>query len=440
MRILLANTGHPSTIKGGAEAAALDLAHALVARGHEVSLVVHHGGRDLERSIDRGVAVYALPNRNLYFAFDGAKRPAPLRLAWHALDGTNPFMARAFGRILDEVQPEIVNTHVVVGLSQLIWREAARRGIPVVHYLHEYGTMCPRGSAFRDGALCHAPCGPCRVLTAPRRRLSHLVDTVVGVSRFTLQRHLAWGFFQDAHTEVLPNVFTDVALRDRPPAPDGPLRFGYFGRLIPDKGAHLLIEALSRYPDGWTLDIAGTGEADYVASLKAGAPPNVRFLGWTRADDFYPAIDIAVVPSIWPDPQPRVTFEAFMHGLPVIGADAGGIPEQIDEGRTGWLFRAGSADDLARVVGARLTDRADRGIPAQTFRERLARLEPEQVIRDYEAVFAAAVDRRRTATSSDATTDRNGDVSPVSPNIGRPDPSRSPLMSAGKAPTRRPIL
>jgi glycosyltransferase involved in cell wall biosynthesis len=298
MRILLANTGHPSTIKGGAEAAALDLAHALVERGHEVSLVVHHGGRDLERSTDRGVAVYALPNRNLYFAFDGAKRPAPLRLAWHALDGTNPFMARAFGRILDEVRPDIVNTHVVVGLSQLVWREAARRGIPVVHYLHEYGTMCPRGSAFREGELCRTPCGPCRVLTMPRRRLSQLVDTVVGVSRFTLQRHLDWGFFPGARTAVLPNIFKDVAVREhRRGGSDDPVRFGYFGRLIPDKGAHLLIEALSRFADGWTLDVAGTGEPDYVASLKAAAPPNVRFLGWTRADDFYPAIDVAVAPS-----------------------------------------------------------------------------------------------------------------------------------------------
>ena len=397
MRILLANTGHPSTIKGGAEAAVLDLAHALVAREHSVALVVHHGGDAVEESEDGGVRVYALPNRNLYFGFDGGpQRPAPMRLAWHALDGANPWMAAAFGRVLDRERPEIVNTHVLVGLSQLVWREARRRGLPVVHYLHEYGTMCPRGSAFRDGQLCAKPCATCGLLTRPRERLSRLVDTVVGVSRFTLERHLAWGFFANAHRAVIPNIFTGLSFRPKPRSPAGPLRLGYFGRLIPDKGAHLLIEAVRSLPfDGWTLDVAGTGDPAYVAALQADAPSNVRFLGWTAADAFFPEIDIAVVPSIWPDPQPRVTFEAFMHGVPAIGSRAGGIPEEIDEGRTGWLFDAGSAADLARVLGERLADRADRGLDEEGFRARLTRLDPARVITEYEAAFADAVERRR---------------------------------------------
>lgn len=399
MRILLANTGHPSAIKGGAEAAVLDLAHALAARGHAVSLVVHHGGRELEESLDGGVRVYGLPNRNLYFGFDGApQRPAALRLAWHGLDGANPWMARAFGRILDRERPDLVNTHVLVGLSQLCWREASRRGIPVVHYLHEYGTMCPRGSAFRDGRLCATPCRPCGLLTRPRKRLSALVDTVVGVSRFTLQRHVDWGFFPTARPAVLPNIFTGLAIRPRPrPDPNGPLRIGYFGRLIPDKGAHLLVEAARRLaPGGWTLDIAGTGDPSYLAALQAAAPAGVRFLGWSRAEAVFPELDISVVPSLWPDPQPRVVFESFMHGVPVVGARAGGIPEQIDEGRTGWLFEAGSAGDLARVLAARLADRADLRLEPDAFAARLSRLDPARVIRDYEALFEDALARRRT--------------------------------------------
>lgn len=394
MRIVLVNTGHPATIKGGAEAAVLDLAHRLVARGHSVALVVHHDGKTVERSEDRGVRVHALPNRNLYYAFDGAKRPAPLRLAWHALDGANPWMAAAFGRVLDEERPDVVNTHVLVGLSQLLWREARQRRIPIVHYLHEYGTMCPRGSAFRDERLCASPCASCRVLTAPRKRLSGLVDTVVGVSRFTLQRHLDWGFFPNARRTVIPNVFQNLAFRGRKPSPGGPLRLGYFGRLIPDKGAHLLLEAVRRLDrPGWTLDIAGTGDEAYIAALKAQATENVRFLGWTRADAFFDAVDVMVLPSIWPDPQPRVTFEAFMHGVPVIGSRAGGIPEEIDEGRTGWLFDATSAASLAAVVRARLEDRADRGLEGRDFADRLSVLDPDRVAALYESAYADATGR-----------------------------------------------
>ena len=412
MRILLANTGHPSVIKGGAEAAVLDLAHALAGRGHAVSLVVHHGGSALEESTDRGVKVYGLPNRNLYFGFDGARRPAPLRLAWHALDSANPFMASAFGEILDREKPDVVNTHVLVGLSQLVWAEAARREMPIVHYLHEYGTICPRGSAFRDGRLCDRPCTSCGLITRRRKRLSDLVDTVVGVSRFTLDRHLDWGYFPEARQEVLPNIFTGMSFRPRPrplPPAGGPLRIGYFGRLIPDKGAHLLVEAVRSLPPGaWTLDIAGTGDESYLALLRETAPEGVRFLGWTRADDVFPTLDIAVVPSIWPDPQPRVTFEAFMHGVPVVGSDAGGIPEEIDEGVTGWLFRAGSAADLARVLAARCADRADRALAPEGFRARLSRLDPDRVASDYEHVFAQAIARR--AAGADASSARGAHV------------------------------
>jgi glycosyltransferase involved in cell wall biosynthesis len=404
MRILLANTGHPATIKGGAETAVLDLAHALAGRGHSVALVVHHGGRELEESVEGGIRVYALPNRNLYFGFDGRKRPAPLRLAWHALDGTNPLMARAFGAVLDREKPDVVNTHVVVGLSQLVWREAARRDIPVVHYLHEYGTMCPRGSGFRDGHLCGSPCGACRVLTAPRKRLSRLVDSVVGVSQFTLRRHLDWDFFPNASRAVIPNVFRDLVFHGRPAGRPGPLRLGIFGRLIPDKGAHLVIEALKTLPtESVSLDIAGTGDEAYLASLKEAAPVNVRFRGWMRPAEFYPDIDIMVLPSIWPDPQPRVTFEAYMHGIPVIGSDAGGIPEEIDEGTTGWLFRAGSVEDLARVLRERVADRADRSLAREGFTARLARLDPDQVAAEYEAVYAAAISRKRAAESASAS-------------------------------------
>ena len=400
MRILLANTGHPATIKGGAEAAVLDLAHGLAGRRHSVALVVHHGGRDVEVSRDGDVRVYALPNRNLYFAFDGRRRAAPLRLAWHALDAANPLMARAFGRVLDEEKPDVVNTHALVGLSQLVWREAHRRNLAIVHYLHEYGTMCPRGSAFRNERLCERPCRPCAVLTRPRKRLSRLVDAVVGVSRFTLDRHLAWGFFPNVAEAVIPNVFRDLALRDRRRITGGPLRLGYFGRLIPDKGAHVLLDALQQLPrEGWTLDIAGTGDESYIAGLKSSAPPNVRFLGWTAAETFFAGIDCLVVPSVWPDPQPRVVFESFMHGVPVIGSRAGGIPEQIDEDRTGWLFRAGDSDALAQLLRERVSDRRDLALASRSFAARLAALDPARVLPAYETIFAEAIARRVPATS-----------------------------------------
>jgi glycosyltransferase involved in cell wall biosynthesis len=393
MRILLANTAHPSHVKGGAEAAVLDLAKRLVQRGHSVALVTHHKSWKGSQSEEDGVRLYNLGNRNIYYAFKEAKSPAPLRFLWHSLDSANPFMEHAFGRILDQEKPDIVNTHVLVGLSQGLWRAVKKRNIPLIHYLHEYGALCPRGSTFNKGALCLQQCRSCATITQKRRELSNNVDSIVGVSRYTLDRHLDWGYFTKAKPYVLPNVFNNLAFTGRASARLGPMRIGYFGRLIPDKGAHLLIEAVKNLPQGgWTLDIAGTGDADYIQKLKAMAGANVRFLGWRKAEEFFTNIDVMVLPSLWPDPQPRVTFEAYMYGVPVIGARAGGIPEQIVEGRTGWLFEAGSVSSLTDVLGQRLSDRDDQSLPTADFEERLIALDPDKVALAYEQAYQETIE------------------------------------------------
>jgi glycosyltransferase involved in cell wall biosynthesis len=393
MRILLVNTAHPSTVKGGAEAAVLDLAKRLVKRGHSVALVTHHKSWRGSRGEEDGVRLYTLGNRNIYYAFSNSKPPSPFRFLWHGIDSANPFMEYAFGRILDREKPDIVNTHVLVGLSQAIWRAVKKRHIPLIHYLHEYGAMCPRGSTFNKGTLCAQQCKSCAAITQVRRELSGLVDSIVGVSGYTLQRHLDWGYFREAAPYVLPNVFNNLTFTGRASARVGPMRIGYFGRLIPDKGAHLLIEAVKQLPPGgWTLDIAGTGDADYIEKLKAMAGPNVRFLGWRKAEEFFAPIDVMVLPSLWPDPQPRVTFEAYMYGVPVIGARAGGIPEQITEGRTGWLFESGSVSSLAQVLGERLRERDDQSLPTAGFEERLVSLDPDKVASAYEEAYQETID------------------------------------------------
>ena len=76
-------------------------------------------------------------------------------------------------------------------------------------------------------ARCETACASCGLLTLPRKRLSRLVHTVVGVSRFTLERHLAWGFFPTARRAVIPNIFEGLAFRGRKRQSDGPLRLGY---------------------------------------------------------------------------------------------------------------------------------------------------------------------------------------------------------------------
>ena len=57
-----------------------------------------------------------------------------------------------------------------------------------------------------------------------------------------------------------------------------------------------------------------------------------------------------IFPSIWYEGLPLTILEAFATGLPVIASDLGSMPELVDAGRTGLLFRPGSATDLAEKV------------------------------------------------------------------------------------------
>ena len=59
--------------------------------------------------------------------------------------------------------------------------------------------------------------------------------------------------------------------------------------------------------------------------------------------------DVVVVPSIY-DPFPLVTLEAMILSRPVVGAAVGGIPEQVDDGRTGILVPPRDAEAIASAL------------------------------------------------------------------------------------------
>jgi glycosyltransferase involved in cell wall biosynthesis len=135
------------------------------------------------------------------------------------------------------------------------------------------------------------------------------------------------------------------------------LRIGFVGTVVWHKGVHVLISAARRLPAGaFELLIFGDLDAfpDYVAGLRrsaSGLP--VEFRGRfdaSRAADAYAAMDVLVVPSLWLENSPLVIHEAFMCGVPVVGARIGGIGGLIADGVNGLLFEAGSDAALADAL------------------------------------------------------------------------------------------
>jgi glycosyltransferase involved in cell wall biosynthesis len=118
--------------------------------------------------------------------------------------------------------------------------------------------------------------------------------------------------------------------------------------------------------------------------------PGVDFVGYVDSDSFLRKIDVLVVPSVWHDPSPRVISEAYAHGIAVMGARIGGIPELVEEGRTGSLFASGNSDDLARQM-RKFTDHPTRIVGMRrNCLEKAEHLSPKAIAEQYLTVYGNA--------------------------------------------------
>jgi glycosyltransferase involved in cell wall biosynthesis len=122
-------------------------------------------------------------------------------------------------------------------------------------------------------------------------------------------------------------------------------------QLIRSKGVDLALRAMSELPKNVVLWIIGSGpDAGELQNLARSLKvvDRVRFWGLQRqVEPFLQASDCFVLPSRWQEAAGLVILEAQATGLPVVASRVGGIPEYLDEGRTGLLFTPEDAHQLA---------------------------------------------------------------------------------------------
>lgn len=148
---------------------------------------------------------------------------------------------------------------------------------------------------------------------------------------------------------------------DRPP-PQGRLRVGFVGRLIPHKGVDVLLRAVAR-DERLTLEVVGAGpEAAHLGELATGlgVAGRVVFRGHVSeaaTPDLYRHFDALAVPSVptvgWVEQFGRVVVEAQASGVPVVASRSGALPEVV--GAAGILVEPGDPGELAHAL-CRLLD------------------------------------------------------------------------------------
>jgi glycosyltransferase involved in cell wall biosynthesis len=156
--------------------------------------------------------------------------------------------------------------------------------------------------------------------------------------------------------------------RERPRA-DGDLRVLFVGRVVPDKGAHVLVDALRRLarPDVRATLVgsqgfdAGTRPSSYEQSLRAQAAAlgdRVSFFPFqprSRVAVLMAEADVVVVPSVWAEPSGLTVLEGMASGAAVVASAVGGIPELAGDAAT--LVRPDDAGALAEAIEHFAVDR-----------------------------------------------------------------------------------
>jgi glycosyltransferase involved in cell wall biosynthesis len=279
-------------------------------------------------------------------------------------------------RVLAEVSPEIVHVNQLIGLSPSIIPMARAMGAAVVLTLHDYYFACPLAHLEkRNGEACEGPAGgfECervcfsfqppddrwRAREARFRSLLSVADVVAAPSESVAS------YFEHHTDGAVRPVVVPYGTWVRPDASLGraragtTLRLAVLGTVARHKGVHVVLEALQLAAlEQPQLAVWGrVDDVPYGEQLRVAAA-RVEDLTFEVGGEFAPGqigdllrdVDVVIVPSQVREASPIVPREALAHGVPVLAARIGGLPEVISEGVNGMTFDPAGADELAALL------------------------------------------------------------------------------------------
>jgi glycosyltransferase involved in cell wall biosynthesis len=345
MKVMIVNSLYWPNIIGGAEKSTQIIAENLNKSGIETVVVTVSDKEKVDYV--NGVKVYYVYHSSVYWSYYSKTKKAFLKVFWHIRSLYNFPILKRVDKIIKKEAPDIVNTNNLSEFSVGIWKVVKKNKIPVVHTLRDFSLVCPRATLFRRKDICSRKRLVCIIMLGFRRLFSKYVDSVVGNSHFVLEEHVNSGFFKSSKKYVVYNSLESDKIARHVKVPGKKLNFGYMGHMSYHKGIEFLLEVFKERSTE-NLHVFGKGiTPEYEKYLKEEyESENITFYGYRKAEEAFNIIDVLIVPSLCHDVLPRVIYEAYSFGVPVISSDRGGIPEIIDIGKTGFIFNAGSKKEL----------------------------------------------------------------------------------------------
>lgn len=362
MRILMINACH--YMRGGSEIVYFNTANLLLSYGHEVAYFSSKDTRNEKTDFEK------------YFIDVGNIRELSLFKKIKMVPSYlyNFKAAEKIEQLILDFRPEVAHVHIFYGvLSVSILKILKKHNVPVVHTVHDYRLLCPVNTLIdRNGQVCEL-CKDRHYYHCIKKRCSEgnilqsimvtmeayfwkyflspvrLIDHFIFVSNFSRRKHLEFNMvFSERYTQI----YNFTHFKDKERRVHRGSYFLYFGRLSVEKGIRTLVAAFSN-DKNHKLKIAGTGPLKDFVEESAKACSNIEYVGFKKGEDLADLIrnsSFVILPSECYENNPLAIVEAYCFGKPVIGADIAGIPELINNGRDGFLFRSGDRESLEKAI------------------------------------------------------------------------------------------
>lgn len=344
MKILFVNVFYKPFIGGGVEITLENLVKGMKLLGHEVKILTLTNEKKIVKENLEGIDIIRLPIKNLYFPnFKIIKKPSyNIMKLWILYDVYNPLNNKNIYKIIQAFNPDVISLHNLQGFSIAIWDLLKKMNYPFVQVLHDQYFLCP-ANFVRNGIICKKQCLQCKILRYLHKIKSKDLN-VVGISNFLLNKFISYGYFSNSKFKrVIYNsrdFGKEIYLNNRKKVGEN-IIYGYIGTLIKYKGIEIILNLFKTHPklQKHTLLIAGTGEKNYVKYLKNKYNNrNIKFLGRIKQKDFFPSVDITVIPSIVEEGLGMSAIESLMFGKPVIVSNRGALPEIVNNKNLGYIF------------------------------------------------------------------------------------------------------
>ncbi len=347
---------------GGTEVSIKSMAEAL-AKHHEVIILTSCPftgltslrGQQEKRGPIKIIRFFPI---NLYYSFYSQNKPFFVKGLWHLINTWNIHSYIVVRDILKKERPDIIHSHNVRGLSFSVISSINSAGIPHIHTLHDYELISLHNNINKSNTRFNLFR---YIYIKVMRNIVKNIKIVTAETQFVLDLLSKYDLINGkAKQYVIPPGFSirNPEINNKNTSNKNLL---YVGKLDKSKGLITLLKAFADMPDkDIRLNIVGRGqlENEVIGAIKKDK--RIVYHGFLPQEDklyrLYSEASLLILPSVWLEPFGLVSLEAFSFGVPVVASNIGGIPEVVQDGYNGFLFRPGDAEDLTNTLKKAMSD------------------------------------------------------------------------------------